>query len=106
MANCENFTIHLFNDTGVEIRATKFEYRDGTRSKTENMFGINGGDRIDSGGDERYVRNLQGIGSENTEFTVTYQQRQGTHNWSSNQVHTTGTFRAEDNGHEDIHITG
>ena len=96
MANAEEFTIILQNRTGVEIKATKFEYMDGTRSKNENIF-FGGSDRIDNNGERTYTRNLQGIGGENTSFTVTYQHRVG-NNWSGNHVARSDTFQAEDKG--------
>jgi hypothetical protein len=96
MTSAGNFTITIQNDTGVEVRASKFEYRDGTRSKTENIF-FGGSDRIDAGGHKDYTRNLQGIGNESTEFTVTYQKRSGTNNWSANLIATTDTFVCQDN---------
>ena len=83
------------NRTGVEIKTTKFEYRDGTRSKTENIF-LGGSNTFDVGEDKDYTRNLEGIGNEQTEFTVTYQRRTG-NNWSANHVETTPTFTCNDN---------
>ena len=42
MTTAGDFKITIQNDTGVEVRASKFEYRDGTKSKTENIFGLLG----------------------------------------------------------------
>jgi hypothetical protein len=104
MAKAENFTIVIQNKTGVEVRASKFEYRDGTKSKTENIF-FGGSDRIDEGAEKEYTRNLQGIGEESTEFTVTYQLRSGKSNWSANHVKTTDTFTCKDNGSYTVVLT-
>jgi hypothetical protein len=103
MANCEDFTITIQNRTGVEIRTTKLEYRDGTETHTEHAFGVDGSDRIDNGRDNKYKRNLQGIGEESTELTVTYQLRSG-NDWSANHVVTTDTFTCRDNGSKTITI--
>ena len=104
MANCENFTIFIRNDTGVEIRATKFEYTDGSRSKNENIF-FGGSDTLDPGETKDYTRNLQGIGGENTRFTVTYQHRSGNNNWGTNRVETTDEFECGDNRSRTIVLT-
>jgi hypothetical protein len=104
MANCEEFTIVIQNRTGIEIKATKFEYDDGTRSKIENMF-LGGSVRIDDGDEKEYKRNLQGIGGESTKFTVTYQHRSGSNNWSANHVARTGTFTCGDGESKTIVLT-
>jgi hypothetical protein len=104
MADCEDFLIVIRNETGVEVRVTKFEYTDGTRSKVENLFSF-GSDQIDDGGSRDYRRNLGGIGGENTEFTVTYQHRLGDNNWSANRVETTDTFQCNDNARKTINLT-
>jgi len=96
MANCENFTIFIRNDHGVEVRATKLEYIDGSRSKNENIF-FGGSDTFDPGETKDYTRNLQGIGGERTRFTVTYQLRSGNNNWGTNRVETTPEFTCGDN---------
>jgi hypothetical protein len=105
MADCEDFLIVIRNETGVEVRVTKFEYRDENRSKVENIFGVDGSDRIDAGDSRNYERNLGGIGGENTEFTVTYQHRLGNNNWSANHVETTDTFECEDGERKTINLT-
>jgi hypothetical protein len=97
MTTAGDFKIVIQNNTGVEVRASKFEYRDGTKSKTENIFGPLGSTTIKDGAHKDYTRNLQGIGNESTEFTVTYQKRSGTNNWSANHVKTTDTFTCQDN---------
>jgi hypothetical protein len=105
MANCEDVTIVIRNETGVEIRATKFEYMDGSRSKTENIF-FGGSDTFDPGEDRDYgPRNLEGIGNENTTFTVTYQHRSGSNNWGTNRVHTTGNVHCDDNDRITVTLT-
>ncbi len=98
MTTAGDFKIVIQNDTGDEVKASKFEYRDGTKSKTENIFGPLGSTTIILPCARKdYTRNLQGIGNESTEFTVTYQKRSGTNNWSANHVKTTDTFTCQDN---------
>jgi hypothetical protein len=104
MANAEDFTIVIQNKTGVEVRTTKFEFRDGDKSRTEHLW-PSGSTRIDNGGEKDYKRNLQGVGEESTEFTVTYQHRSGKSNWSANHVMTTDTFTCKDNGSYTVVLT-
>ena len=95
MPNCENFRIFIRNDHSVEVRATKLEYIDGSRSKNENLFSL-GSDTFDPGETKDYTRNLQGIGGERTRLTVTYQHRSGNNNWGTNRVETTPEFECGD----------
>jgi len=93
MSTCNNFTIHLHNRTGVEIRGTKFEYTDGNSSKNENIF-FAGSDSFNVNETKDYTRDLGGIGGEHTTFTVTYQHRMTSgNNWS-------GNFTATEHLHE------
>ena len=77
MANCEDFTITLKNSTSGEIKATKFEYKDGSNWRTENMFGLDGHQKIDEGRSISFKRDLEGVGDESTQFRVTYQHHLG-----------------------------
>jgi hypothetical protein len=105
MSNCENFRIKILNRTGVEIRATKFEYTDpGGGTQTENIF-VGGSDTIGPGETKDYMRNLQGIGNEFTVFTVTYQSRRGS-GWGPNEVHEGNRFKCQDNEERLTIITG
>lgn len=102
MATCEDVTIFITNSTGVEVKATRFQYTDEGRSRDENIFSF-GSDTFDPGETKDYgPRNFGKIGNENTEFTVTYQHRSG-NSWGPNLVETTGTFNCDDN--DDFHIT-
>jgi hypothetical protein len=105
MANCENFTITLKNSTHGEIKATKFEYKDGSKWKTENMFGIDGFKKIEQDHSIPFTRNLQGIGGESTQFRVTYKHHIGGTTWSTDKVETTETFTAYDNGSKTVTLT-
>ncbi len=98
MATCENFTITLQNSTDGEIKATKFEYEDEGTFKTENMFGLDGYQKIEKDHSVDFTRNLGGIGDETTRFRVTYKHHIGGTQWGVDNVQTTGSFVAHDNG--------
>ena len=86
MANCENFTIILKNSCDGEIKATKFEYKDGSNWKIENMFGVDGIQKIEQDHQLPFTRNLGGIGDENTCFRVTYKHHLGGTKWGDEIV--------------------
>ena len=98
MANCQNFTITLQNSTDGEIKVKKFEYKDGSKFKTEHMFGIDGHQKIEKDHSVSFTRNLEGIGDESTQFQVTYSHHIGGVKWGADNVQTTETFTAHDNG--------
>ena len=98
MANCENFTITLQNSADGEIKVTKFEYKDGSGFKTEHMFGIDGHQKIEKDHSVSFTRNLEGIGDEGTQFKVTYNHHIGGTKWGADNIQTTETFTAHDNG--------
>lgn len=102
MANCQDFTITLHNSTDGEIKVTKFEYKDGSNFKTENMFGIDGHQKIEKDHGVSFKRNLQGIGDESTQFKVTYKHHVGGTLWGDDNVQTTETFTAHDNGSKTV----
>ena len=97
MATCEDFTIRLQNSTDGEIKVTKFEYKDGSSFKTENMFGIDGHQKIEKDHTVSFTRNLGGIGDESTQFRVTYKHHIGGTRWGDDNVQLTETFVAHDN---------
>ena len=105
MANCQDFTITLQNSTDAEIKATKFEYKDGSDWKTENIFGIDGFKKIEKDHHIDFKRNLQGIGDESTCFKVTYRHHIGGTTWSTDKVKTTDPFTAHDNGKKTVILT-
>ncbi len=98
MARCENFKITLENQVGHDIKVTKFQYRDGSKWKTENLLGIDGHKKLDAGESWSRTRNLGGIGNERTCFRVTYHQRtpRGGY-WATKIIETTEEFTARDN---------
>ena len=105
MATCEDFTITLQNSATDEIKATKFEYQDGSTWKTENMFGIDGFKKIEKDHHIDFKRNLQGIGGESTCFRVTYKHHVGGTTWSADKVATSTRFTAIDNGSKTVTLT-
>lgn len=105
MANCQDFTITLHNSTHAEIKVTKFEYKDGSKWKVENMLGVDGHQKIEKDHEIPFTRDLEGIGSENTQFRVTYQHHVGGTKWSQDFIETTATFKAIDNGRKTVTLT-
>jgi len=105
MAKCENFKIILKNCADGEVKVTKFEYKDGSKWRTEHMFGIDGHQKIEKDHKISFTRNLRGIGDERTKFRVTYKHRYGGTLWGSKTIKTTGGFTAHDNGHEEVRLT-
>lgn len=105
MATAENFKITLQNETHAEIKVTKFEYKDGSKFKTENMFGVDGNHKIEPEHGFYWRRDLGGIGDECTQFRVTYQHHFGDNEYGNNICHLTGSFIAHDNGEKVITLT-
>ena len=105
MANCQDFTITLKNSTDAEIKATKFEYLDGSNWKVENLYGLDGSDKIEKDHSKVYKRDLGGIGDEDTCFRVTYQHHIGGLTWSVDKIETTSTFKCHDNGKITVILT-
>ena len=105
MANCQDFKITLKNAAGGEIKATQFQYKDGARWKTENMFGLDGYQKIEKDHQVTFTRDLEGIGSESTQFRVTYRHHIGGTVWGDEIVETTGSFTAYDNGSKTVTLT-
>ena len=105
MANASNFTITLKNSTDAEIKATKFEYKDGTKWETENLFGLDGFKKIEKDHSFPFTRTLQGVGDEGTCFKVTYKHHIGGTTWSTDKVETTAPFVCHDNGSKIVTLT-
>jgi hypothetical protein len=109
-ANCEDFTVWLRNETlGLEIKATKFEYKDGSKWKTENLLGVDGYEIIDVYQAAEFKRNLQGVGSESTQFRVTYKLEDGYttygfRKWGDDKIQTISAFTCRDNGTRSVRL--
>lgn len=105
MATCENFTIVLKNSCDGEVKAKRFEYKDGSSWKTENMFGLDGYQKIEKDHSIPFTRNLGGIGDESTQFRVTYSHHLGGTKWGGDLVETIDSFVAHDNGSKTVTLT-
>lgn len=105
MANCENFRITLHNSCDAEIKVKKFEYKDGSNWKTENMLGIDGVQKIEKDHEIPFTRTLSGIGEESTSFRVTYCHHLGGLKWGNDIVATTPAFVAHDNHSKTVTLT-
>lgn len=105
IARCENFMITLQNSCDGEIKATKFEYLDGSNWKTENMFNLDGHQKIEKDHAIPFNRALAGIGDESTKFRVTYKHHLGGTKWGPTLVETTDAFVAHDNGSHTVALT-
>lgn len=109
-ANCQDFTIWIKNETPtIEIKVTKFEYKDGSNWKTENLFGVDGYERLDTYQSSDFKRNLQGIGSESTQFRVTYKlddgyTTYGFKKWGDDKIQTISAFTCHDNGTRTVRL--
>ncbi len=106
MATCENFKITLHNSTDAEVRVKKFEYKDGSRWKTEEgIFGVDGHQKIERGHGVTFTRNLGGVGDETTQFRVTYEHHIGGTLWGDDISEVTAPFTAHDNGSKTVTLT-
>ncbi len=95
-ANCQDFVIKIKNATSDEIKATKFQYKDRSKWRTENMFGVDGHQKIEREKTLKWTRNLQRVGGENTHFKVTYKHRGGGTVWGNAMTESTDTFECND----------
>ncbi len=105
MATCENFKITLKNSCDGEIKAKKFEYKDGSNWKVENIFGLDGIQKIEKDHSIPFTRNLGGIGDESTQLRVTYSHHKGGTVWGGDICETTEVFTAHDNGAKTVTLT-
>jgi hypothetical protein len=105
LATASNFAITIHNSTADEVKATKFEYKNGSNWETEHMFGIDGYQKIEEGRGVVFHRNLGGVGGESTQFRVTYEHHVGGTVWGSPKVETTDSFVCNDNGSKTVTLT-
>lgn len=105
MATAERFQIKIVNETNAEVKVKKFEYRDGSTWKTENMFGVDGHQKLEHDHGLTWTRNLGGIGDESTQFRVTYAHHIGGTRWGRNRVACTESFVAHDNDKRTVTLT-
>jgi len=106
-SSCKDMRILLINnDSAGKVKATKFEYEDGSEWKTENPFGLDGHQRIEPNDAAAFERNLQGIGGERTQSRVTYQFESWLEGprWGDEIVETTGRFTCHDHGSYSVRL--
>lgn len=96
-ATCSNVKITLKNDTADEIKVTKFQYEDAGAWPSENMFGVDGYQKIESGHGFTWTRDLGGTGGEKTRFKATYKHHIGGTSWGPDKTVTIGPFTCVDN---------
>lgn len=104
MAKANDFKITIVNQSGLRIRVTKFEYKDGSKWKTENMFGLEGYDIIVEDGSRTYTRDLGGIGGERTCFRTTYKHDYGEHRGEKRTFTTNRFFARKENDSKTIRL--
>jgi len=105
MTTCGNFKITVKNSCDGEIKVKKFEYKDGSNWKTENMLGIDGIQELEKDHALTWTRDLGGIGNESTQFRVTYSHHLGGTKWGGDISAVTGTFVARDNESRTVTLT-
>jgi hypothetical protein len=105
MATASNFSITIHNSTNDEVKATKFEYKDGSTWKTESIFGLDGHQKIEKGHGIVFTRDLEGVGGEETQFRVTYQHHEGGTVWGNDKSAATGSFTCNDNRSRTVTLT-
>ena len=105
MTTCGNFKITLKNSCDGEVKAKKFEYKDGSNWKVENMFGPDGIQKIEKDHAISFTRDLGGIGNENTQFRVTYSHHGGGTVWGEDICETTEVFLAQDKEGKTVTLT-
>ena len=105
MATASNFRVTVHNSINDEVKATKFEYKDGSTWRTEAMFGLDGHQKIEKGHGIVFTRDLEGVGGEETQFRVTYQHHAGGTVWGSDKSAVTEPFTCNDNGGRTVTLT-
>lgn len=92
--NCKNVVITITNQTPDEVKVKTFEYRDFDKEnwKTENMFGIDGFQKLMAGQHYSWTRDLESVRDDKTEFRVTYVHHIGGSKWGSDLTETTDQF--------------
>lgn len=105
MATCNNFKINILNRCDAYIKVKKFEYKDGDNWKTENIFGLDGYQKLEANIEFSITRDLGGIEDESTKFRVTYCLHAGGNKWLSDKTETTDSFTAHDNGSKTVTLT-
>lgn len=95
---CKNVNITMSNSTSAEIKLTKLEYKDFDKNKwnTENVFGVDGVQKLEPGVSMKTTRDLQNVGNDPTQLRVTYQHHMGGTKWGDKLTATGAQFTCSD----------
>ena len=104
---CNNFTIKMTNRQSNEIKLTKLEYYDYDDHKwrTENVFGVDGEQKVEPNVFFSTKRDLQHIGGDKTNFRLSYKKHLGGSQWDDPKAITTADFTCSDNGSREIIVS-
>lgn len=105
--NCKNVVITISNQTPDEVKVKKFEYRDFDKEnwKTENMFGIDGFQKLMTGQHYSWTRDLGSVLNDDTKFRVTYVHHTGGSKWGSDLAETTDEFTCSEDLKKTVTLT-
>jgi hypothetical protein len=105
--NCKNVVITISNQTADEVKVKKFEYRDFDKAdwKTENMFGVDGFQKLMTGRHYSWTRDLESVLNDKTKFRVTYVHHIGGSKWGSDLTETTNEFTCKGDLEETVTLT-
>jgi hypothetical protein len=104
---CKNVKISMSNQTGVEIKLTKLEYHDLDKNKwdTENVFGVDGIQKLENNVAMTTTRDLQNVGDDPTELRVTYQHHMGGTKYGDKITTTGSQFTCKDSSSHTVTLT-
>lgn len=79
---CKDVTIKVINRSANEVKLTKLEYlKDGENWLTENVFGLDGHQKLEPNVEFKTTRNLQRVGGETTHVRLTFERHLGGSKW-------------------------
>lgn len=105
---CKDVTIKMVNRTDNEIKLTKLEYYDYDTGKwhREEVFGLDGEQKIEPDFAFSPTRNLQNIGNDKTKFRLSWKRHAGGVQWNSAPAVVTADFTCTNNTTRTIEVTG
>ncbi len=105
--NCKDVFITISNQTPDEVKVKKFEYGDFDKEnwKTENMFGIDGFQKLMARQHYSWTRDLEAVKDDKTELRVTYVHHIGGSKWGSDLTETTGEFTCKEGLNKTVTLT-
>lgn len=104
---CSDFEIIFENNSSDEVKVTKFEYYDYTNNKwkTENLFGLDGHQKINPGQSWAKERDLEKVEDRSTKFRATFKRRIGGNKWHDEETSDTVIFTCTDGGRKKVTIS-